>query len=628
MIKKIKNILSSEITGHYCSSFVVNSIALLILSLIISSSLKTKSEIIIYSSTIEEDLDFDNSITIPETFTFDNEHSSISEEVIIEEESDSSISIDKIEAPSNVTIEPIEDIGSEFSSDLVGQTLSGMSANLGARFSSQASSGGALDRLTLEIMQSGESKNTNVIWLLDASISLSYQRQLIADRFEKILQELSIANTTYQINHGVYSFGRSFTKITKELTDNPNILKTAVQSIVLDESGIENTFSAIGEISKLEYVPDSRLIVVVFTDEVGDDVGLLDVVSNALCSKATMVYLVGNPAPFGKTTTQFRFVEFDPKYETNERWVEIQQGPETLHNMMLNMKCLPIDEETLDSGFGPYALSRLCLETGGIYFSVHPNRDNITNTKKTIDPLTSYISRFFDNEIMKKYKPDYRSSFAQNKEAETHISKRSLIKASLIPLVINEQQTLKFKAYDEGIFVNELNMAQRFSAKIEPKINEVYNILSLGESAHQSLEQRWKASYCLAMGRILATKCRIENYNLVLADAKRGLKKKDPKSNLWTLDYSNTLNETNSSIKKYHDNSLKYLKFVVENYPDTPWELIAQEELKYSMGYKWIEDYQEPPESKNGNGNGNPNMIDDIPRPKLVPKPQRKIDKI
>ena len=46
------------------------------------------------------------------------------------------------------------------------------------------------------------------------------------------------------------------------------------------------------------------------------------------------------------------------------------------------------------------------------------------------------------------------------------------------------------------------------------------------------------------------------------------------------------------------------------------------------MGYKWIEDYQEPPESKNGNGNGNPNMIDDIPRPKLVPKPQRKIDKI
>lgn len=626
MIKKIKNILSSEITEHYCFSFIVNSTALLILSLIISSSLKTKPEIIICSSRVEEDLDFENSITIPETFTFDNEHSSISEEVIIEEESDSSISIDKIEAPSNVTIEPIEDIGSEFSSDLVGQTLSGVSANSGAGFSAQASSGGALDRLTLEIIQSGESKNTNVIWLLDASISLSYQRQLIADRFERILQELSIANTTHQINHGVYSFGRSFTKITKELTDNPNILKTAVQSIVLDESGIENTFSAIGEISKSEYIPNSRLMIVVFTDEVGDDTGLLDVVSNAVRSKATMVYVVGNPSPFGKSTTQFRFVEFDPKYETNEKWVEIQQGPETLHNMILNIKSLPIDDETLDSGFGPYALSRLCLETGGIYFSVHPNRGNITNTKKTIDPLTSYISRFFDNEIMKKYKPDYRSSFTQNKEAETHISKRFLIKASLIPLVINEQQTLKFKAYNEGVFVNELNIAQRFSAKIEPKINEIYNILYLGESAHESLEQRWKASYCLAMGRILATKCRIENYNLVLADAKRGLKKKNPKSNLWTLEYSTTLNETNSSIKKYHDSSLKYLKFVIENYPDTPWSLIAGEELNTLAGYKWTEEYEPPP--KIGNGGGNNNPTDDKSKPKLVPKPQRKIDKI
>lgn len=626
MIKKIKNILSSETTEHYCFSFIVNSTALLILSLIISNSLKTKPEIIICSPTMEEDSDLDNSIIIPETFTFDDKNSSISEEVIIEEQSDSSIIVDKIEAPSNLTVQDIKDVGSEFSSDLIGQTLSGISSSLGAGFSSQISSGGALDRLTLEIIQSGESKNTNVIWLLDASVSLSYQRQLIADRFEKILQELSIANTTYHINHGVYSFGKFFTKITKELTDNPNILKTAVQSIVIDESGIENTFSAIGEIFKSEYVPNSRLMIVVFTDEVGDDTGLLDVVSNAVRSKATMVYVVGNPSPFGKSTTQFRFVEFDPKYETNEKWVEIQQGPETLHNMMLNIKSLPIDDETLDSGFGSYALSRLCLETGGIYFSVHPNRDNITNTKKTIDPLTSYISRFFDSEIMKKYKPDYRSSFVQNKEAEIHISKRSLIKASLIPIVINDKQTLKFKAYNEGIFVNELNMAQRFSAKIEPKINEIYSILLLGESAHLSLEQRWKASYCLAMGRILATKCRIENYNLVLADAKRGLKKKNPKSNLWTLEYSTALNETNSSIKKYHDSSLKYLKFVIENYPDTPWSLIAGEELNTLAGYKWTEEYEPPP--KIGNGGGNNNPTDDKPKPKLVPKPQRKIDKI
>jgi hypothetical protein len=32
------------------------------------------------------------------------------------------------------------------------------------------------------------------------------------------------------------------------------------------------------------------------------------------------------------------------------------------------------DEEQMDSGFGPYGLCRLAYETGGLYFTVHPNR--------------------------------------------------------------------------------------------------------------------------------------------------------------------------------------------------------------------------------------------------------------
>ena len=31
--------------------------------------------------------------------------------------------------------------------------------------------------------------------------------------------------------------------------------------------------------------------------------------------------------------------------------------------------------DPIDSGFGPFALTRLCYETGGIYFAVHPNRN-------------------------------------------------------------------------------------------------------------------------------------------------------------------------------------------------------------------------------------------------------------
>lgn len=626
-MSQIKDFLSSEQAESLCIAFVVNSIAILILSLIVGRSLENYPTIITASYDIEEKIDFEIPVNIPETFTFDDKNSSVTEEIIIEQQQDSSISVNDIDIPSNLTVEPMEEIGSEFSSELVGQTLSGISSNLGSGFSSQSSTSGALDRLTLEIINSGESKNTNVIWLLDSSVSLNYQRQLIADRFGKILQELEFANTSYEIKHGVYSFGKSFTKITKQLTDDSSALKSAVESIVLDESGIENTFTAIGEVCKSEYVFGSRLLVVVFTDEVGDDVQYLDVVSNLARLKGSMVYVVGNPAPFGKSTTQFKFVEFDPQYEQTEKWVEINQGPESLYDTVLDINSLPIDSETLDSGFGPFALSKLCLDTGGLYFSVHPNRGNAKVDKKQISPLSSYISRFFDHEIMVKYKPDYRSYGLQNKEAQSHSAKRALLQASSIPLNISGEQTLRFKAFDEGTFVNELNMAQRFSAKLEPKINQIYSTLLSGESSYDTLEDRWKVSYALAMGRILSTKCRIESYNLVLAEAKTGLKKKDPKSNIWILMPSKKFDLNNSLLKKCYEGSQKYLKFVADNYPNTPWALIANEELNTPISYKWYEEYQEPPKPNMGNG-GNNNPSDDKAKPKLIPKPQRKIDKI
>lgn len=627
MIRQIKEILSKESTEYYSIAFLINIIVLLILSLIICKSLENKQNIVITSYTLEEKSEFQEPINIVETFTFDDKNSSIVEETIIDYNENSSMSIDQIQFPSNLTVEPMEELESKLVSEFLGQKLSGLSSNLGVGFSSQSSSNGALDRLTVEIIKSAESKDTNIIWLLDASVSLSHQRQFIANRFDKILKELQFANTTYDINHGVYSFGQSFEKITKQLTNDPNILKSAVESIVLDESGIENTFSAIREVCKSEYIFGSRLLVVVFTDEVGDDVGLLDLVSNLARSKAIMVYVVGNPAPFGKNTTQFKFVEFDPKYDQSEKWVEIHQGPETLHDMILDMNTLPIDKETLDSGFGPFALSKLCLDTGGIYFSIHPNRSSSKIDKKQISPLSSYISRFFDHDIMIKYKPDYRSYGIQNKEAQTHSTKKALISACSIPLNISDEQILRFKAFNEGTFVDELNMAQRFSAKLEPKINQIYMILLVGESAYDTLEDRWKVSYALSMGRILATKCRIESYNAILAEAKSGLKKKDPKSNIWLLLPSQEFTLNNSSLKKSYESSRKYLRFVIDNYPNTPWSLIANEELNTPIGYKWTEEY-EPPPKMGSDGKGNNNSKDDKAKPKLIPKPQRKVDKI
>lgn len=622
---KINCFFASKEFESFSIALLFHAMALLVLSLIFSLPDKQNDfKTIELALTENEPIQELNIVEIEDIQNFNEQQTSFLDTDILSE-NDSSLKIEDIAPPSTNEVET--DLGFEQTTpDLISDHFSGASQFVGVGLSNQSSAEEALDRLTLEIIRNSESKNLTVVWLFDSSVSLNHQRKQIYNRFEKILQELELAYHKNDIVHTICSFGEDIKFITENPSSDAKNLKIDIANIVIDESGTENTFNAIGKVCK-QYSKAERLMIIVFTDEVGDDISLLDSVSSLAKSRGSMVYVVGSPAPFGKTSTQFKFVEFDPKYESSERWVEIHQGPETLYDLTLDIHSLPIDDETLDSGFGPFALSKICLDTGGLFFSVHPDRKNGKNQKSDTSPLSSYISRFFDYEAMREYRPDYRSIGAQVKD-NSHITKQSLIRACAIPLNITGEQTLRFKAFNEGVFAEELGMAQRFSAKLEPKINEVYNILLTGEPAHQSLkDKRWLASYCLAMGRILATKCRIESYNLTLAEAKTGLKKKDPRSNIWILLRSKEFASSNSNLRKNYESSQKYLKFVIEKFPNTPWALIANEELNTPLGYVWMEDYSEPPKPKNGNG-GNNNPQDDKAKPRLIPKPKRKIDKI
>jgi hypothetical protein len=492
----------------------------------------------------------------------------------------------------------------------------------------EKSTDGALDRLTAEIIANAESKNLNVAWLLDASISLTHQRQSIYNRLENILKEIESIGSANTIKHCICKYGKDITFLTETPTDNIDFLKQNIASISIDESGIENTFNAVLETSKRYYVRNSRLMIIVFTDEVGDDIHLLEKVSFFARSRGCVVYVVGSPAPFGKAKTQFKYIDPDPDYDQKEKWVEIQQGPETLFPMLLNIRALPEDDECLDSGFGPFGLCCLCYDTGGLYFSVHSDRSDKKLNMNDISPLSSKITKFFDSDVMFKYKPDYRSQSQQIQEANNHKIKSALLKACSISLDITSDQTRNFRAFTESDFVEAINEAQKFSAKIEPKINEIYNILiSYEKDIHTLRDSRWEASYHLAMARILSTKFRVELYNHTLAEAKLGLKKKLPNTNAWSLENSYKLSTLNSQLNKNYEKALYHLKYIIANYPDTPWAYIANYEIKTPFGYEWKENYVKPPKMNNG-GNNNLNTPKDDTIKKLQPKPQRKIEKI
>src|SRR5205807_132549 len=109
---------------------------------------------------------------------------------------------------------------------------------------------------------------------------------------------------------------------------------------------------------------------IVVTDEVGDDPEHLEeAVALATQNKPPVpVYVLGSQAIFARKTGFMNYT--DPK--TGYTWYNqpVTQGPESLELEQIRLPFWYAGDQydILDSGFGPYALSRLAGATGGIYF--------------------------------------------------------------------------------------------------------------------------------------------------------------------------------------------------------------------------------------------------------------------
>ena len=124
------------------------------------------------------------------------------------------------------------------------------------------------------------------------------------------------------------------------------------------------------------------------------------------------VYVVGVPAPFGRLETKVKWIDPDPKFDQDPQWAVVSQGPETIYpeRLQLDFTGSFEDLDMIDSGFGPFHLTRLSYETGGIYFAVHPNRTTQRRVRRReTESYSAHLQYFFDPKVMRRYRPDYVS---------------------------------------------------------------------------------------------------------------------------------------------------------------------------------------------------------------------------
>ncbi len=378
---------------------------------------------------------------------------------------------------------------------------------------------GAVDRLTFELLQSLEERPTLVVWLFDQSGSLHRTRNEIRERFNTIYDQLGIVErsggkafrrktTEVPLLTSIIGFGQDVKLYTEEPIYDLAEIKATVDSIPVDTSGTEKVFTAV-ELAADQYIkfrknradngPLRNVILVVVTDERGDDINRLES-SISLCRKWGMpVYVIGVPAPFGREHTLVKYVDPDPKYDQTPQWAQVDQGPESLMPELVKVGFSANfqDEPVIDSGFGPYGLTRLCYETGGIYFTVHPNRNvNRQIRQHEIEAYAADMSYFFDPSVMARYRPDYLSPADYQKRVKESPLRTALVNAATIVVPTLDRPQMRFVKRDEAGLVADLTRAQQDAAKLEPTLIRLAAVLEPGY-AHRVNETipRWQAGY-------------------------------------------------------------------------------------------------------------------------------------
>ncbi len=465
---------------------------------------------------------------------------------------------------------------------------------------------GAVDRITLEIAASLRQRKTMPVWLLDESISLESRREKIIERFENVYRQLGLMDdidTKDALKTGVIGYGKDVHVLLDEPSSDVAELSKAIKSIKSDMSGVENVFAGLNQALKT-YGPvrkkmKANMIIIIVTDERGDDFGenytVLEDVVKRLSREGVRVFCIGNTSPFGR---QKGFVHVKWKGADGEEYEEdigdADQGPESPLPEGLQLPFWTANAQGLErmsSGYGPYTLSRLCAETGGIFFVADD-----TGRKK------------WDPQIMRQYAPDYRPGLEYRRQLQGNLAKQSLIAAAQLAVTepVPIPQTT-FQANNDNVLREQITEAQKPLAVLDYFLERVHTALEAGEKHRDKLDSdRWRASYDLAMGRVLAMRVRAFGYNAVLAEMKSNPKRFEKSdSNQWKLEPSEEIN-AGANVRRMHDKALEYLNRVINEHPGTPWEFLATMELNDPLGWKWKEGQMAVPAMNGGNGERGP----------------------
>lgn len=484
-----------------------------------------------------------------------------------------------------------------------------VSGEIGARVEGY---GAAMHRLTQEIIRMMRQSPVVAVWLFDASQSLSDDREEIRDNFNKIYDELDIAreqadqrNQRYaSLETMICSFGENVKPLLQAPTAELAQIKSAIDRVEDDTSGLENVFGAVSEVIDQYGVSTGRsrrkLAIIIVTDESGDDEQLLEEVIQKAERYNSPVYILGREAIFGYKYAQVLWVDPETKLP---HWLRINRGPETAFPECLQYDGFTARYDATSSGFGPYAQVRLVRESGGIFFMLSRQEENLRG-------IAARSPRKFDDIAMKEYVPLLleRREYARERDASDF---RKTIWQVIQALDPEQDEELRIRRWhyplEPDAFHQEGERQFERALRAMRIINEALTRLErIRPDRDLEPSQRWRAAYDLMYAQCLSY--RVRQFQFLLAmdqhERERPLPK-DPKSNRWDLRHVQQLVEPTEEqirvtkvdmeeIELQRQAAIDMYQAVIDRHPGTPWAQRAQQEINFGYGITFVDVFWDP----------------------------------
>ncbi len=524
----------------------------------------------------------------------------------------------------------------------------------------------AVEQIAFNVQEALEiPRKSLIVWLFDDSNSNSDYRRQVAGQMSRMYNSLKLPKVEPgKIDDAplltmIGAYGEELPRfITPEPTADLSEITAAMSNLGDGSSNQEKTFAAVQDTVD-KFLPyrlqkGRQIFVVVVSDEVGDDQDSIDNVLPKLKQYSIPVYVVGVQAPFGSTgkkPDQNAGPRVGPEMvgkgpnqgaapAKGDR--DIVFGPESREVEWVRIR-YPNGGREIDFGnfdLGPYSLTRLSKETGGMYFALPTRKidsdfgeaqvarmegrpqsggggaraaeekkfnyfDALNGAKKEGDAPPA-LAETVKAEVqavdfsasapkssvsLRAYAPTYLSVADYRKLTDPSTGNKAFLalleaarKTADAPVeVLPQDVDTYFSLANEAQRVRDLIAGQKPAALVQPMIEEIYNTLKKGEKDFDKLtDLRLKVGYDLAMGRIMAVKARTDGYMFMLAALRNGKQAE-------TLAPANEPIK-NSAVDKMAQQAKERLDRVIKDHPGTPWAKSAERELQAPIGWKFTDE--------------------------------------